>query len=64
MVLKTISQLPVRSILFDLKYSLTRLLSVDEKSSFVLENVKGDNFKIGFCYVSRLTRWYNQLVNK
>ena len=46
MVLKTISQLPVRLILFDLKYSLTRLLSVDEKSSFVLENVKGDNFKV------------------
>jgi hypothetical protein len=51
MVLKTISLLPVRLILFDLKYSLTLLFSVIEKSSFVLENVKGDNFKIDFCYV-------------
>ena len=51
MVLKTISLLPVRLILFDLKYSLTLLFSVDEKSSFVLENVRGDNFKVYFCYV-------------
>ena len=51
MVLKTISLLPVRFIFFDLKYSLTLLLSVDEKSSFVLENVKGDNFKIDICFV-------------
>ncbi len=51
MVLKTISLLPVRFIFFDLKYSLTLLLSVDEKSRFVLENVKGDNFKIDFCYM-------------
>lgn len=46
MVFKTISLLPVRLILFDLKYSLTLLLSADEKSRFVLENVKGDNFKM------------------
>ena len=60
MVLKTISLLPVRFILFDLKYSLTLLLSVDEKSSFVLEKVKGDNFKMDFCYVINWRYKYNQ----
>ena len=61
MVLKTISLLPVRLILFDLKYSLTLLFSVDEKSSFVLENVKGNNFKVYFCYV---IKWTTDTTNK
>ena len=46
MVLITISKLAVRLILLDLKYSLTLLLSVAEKSSFVLENVSGANFNV------------------
>jgi hypothetical protein len=56
MVLKTISLLPVGFIFFDLKYSLTLLFSVDEKSRYVLENVKGDNFKIDFCYMIKWIR--------